>query len=168
MIEADNNLKLLPPSISGIYKVFEHIDMLCIIIHYQPYTVIPSLHTTWLLFYGSWSLMGSKWCHYIMIEAANHLKLRPISILDIIKCLSTLMCCPLAYSISLTQLTLHTTSLWFLGSGVTCGVKMMPLHHNWGWQPPQNATTINIRHIYTKCLSTLICCPSAYSSPLTQ
>ncbi len=28
MVEADSQLKLLPPSILDIYKVFEHIDML--------------------------------------------------------------------------------------------------------------------------------------------
>ncbi len=28
MVEADSHLKLLPPSILDIYKVFEHIDML--------------------------------------------------------------------------------------------------------------------------------------------
>ncbi len=43
MVEADNHLKLLPLSILDIYKVFEHIDMLSIIIHQQPYTVIPTL-----------------------------------------------------------------------------------------------------------------------------
>ncbi len=30
MAEADGHLKLLPPSILDIYKVFEHIDMLSI------------------------------------------------------------------------------------------------------------------------------------------
>ena len=30
MFEADSHLKLLPPSIFDIYKVFEHIDMLSI------------------------------------------------------------------------------------------------------------------------------------------
>jgi len=30
MIEADSHLKLLPPSILDIYKVFEHIDMITI------------------------------------------------------------------------------------------------------------------------------------------
>ena len=43
MVEADSHLKLLPTSILGIYKVFEHIDMLFICIWYQPYTVIPTL-----------------------------------------------------------------------------------------------------------------------------
>jgi hypothetical protein len=30
VVEADSHLKLLPTSISDIYKVFEHIDMLSI------------------------------------------------------------------------------------------------------------------------------------------
>jgi hypothetical protein len=33
---------------------------------------------------------------------------------------------------------------------VICGVKMMPLHHGWGWHPPQTASHIHIRHI--KCV----------------
>ncbi len=43
MVEADSHLKLPPPSILDIYKVFEHIDMLSIGIWKQPYTVIPTL-----------------------------------------------------------------------------------------------------------------------------
>ena len=35
--------------------------------------------------------------------------------------------------------------LW--GSVVTCAVKMMSLCHGWGWQPPQTASPIHIRHI---------------------
>ncbi len=42
MVEADSHLKLLPTSILDMYKVFEHIDMLSIGTHYQPYTVIPT------------------------------------------------------------------------------------------------------------------------------
>ena len=34
-----------------------------------------------------------------------------------------------------------------LGFWVTCGVKMMWLCHGWGWQPPQTASHIHIRHI---------------------
>ncbi len=39
MVEADSHLKLLPTSKLDIYKVFEHIDMLSIVMEYQPYTV---------------------------------------------------------------------------------------------------------------------------------
>ncbi len=34
-----------------------------------------------------------------------------------------------------------------LGFWVTCGVKMMSLCHGWGWQPPQTASHIHIRHV---------------------
>ena len=43
MVEADNQLKLLPTSIFVIYNVFEHIDMLSIGIQEQPYSVIHTL-----------------------------------------------------------------------------------------------------------------------------
>jgi hypothetical protein len=44
MVEAGSHLKLLPPSILDIFKVFEHIDILSIGIQQQPsYTVIPIL-----------------------------------------------------------------------------------------------------------------------------
>jgi hypothetical protein len=43
MVEAESHLKLLPPSILDIYKVFEHIDMLSMGMQCQPYTVIPTL-----------------------------------------------------------------------------------------------------------------------------
>ena len=45
MVEADtdSHLKLLSTSILDIYKAFDHIDMLSIIIHQQPYTVKPIL-----------------------------------------------------------------------------------------------------------------------------
>ncbi len=62
------------------------------------------------------------------------------------KWLSTLICCPQAYSISLTQLYPPYLAL-ILGLWVTCRVKMMSLCHGWGWQPPQTASHIHIRHI---------------------
>ncbi len=42
-------------------------------------------HPAWLRFWGSGSLVESKWFHYVMVEADGHLKLLPISILDIYK-----------------------------------------------------------------------------------
>ena len=128
-----------------IYNVFEHIDMLSIGIHQQPYTVYPpylaqilgfrvtrgvkmmSLHHGWgwqplqidshihlihiqsvwahwyavhqhrvgafhsyppyfrLRFWGSVSLVESKWCRYVMVHTSSHLKLLPTSILHIFK-----------------------------------------------------------------------------------
>ncbi len=41
-------------------------------------------HCTWLRFLGTWSLVELKWCDYVKVDADSHLKLLPISILDII------------------------------------------------------------------------------------
>ncbi len=59
---------------------------------------------------------------------------------------SALICCPLAYGSSLTQLIPpNLAQVW--GFWVTCGVKMMSLRHVWGWQPPQTAFHIHLTHI---------------------
>jgi len=42
-------------------------------------------HTTLLRFWGFGSLVESKWCDHVMVEADSHLKLLPTSILDIYK-----------------------------------------------------------------------------------
>ena len=42
-------------------------------------------HTTWLRFWGTGSLVESKWYHYVMVEADSHLRLLPTSIWDIYK-----------------------------------------------------------------------------------
>ncbi len=34
-------------------------------------------------------------------------------------------------------------------TSLTCGVKMILLCHSWGWQPPQTAFLIHIRHIHS-------------------
>jgi hypothetical protein len=53
--------------------------------------MVAALHSytypTWLRFRGSESLVESKQCHYVMVEADSHLKLLPTSILDIYKVL---------------------------------------------------------------------------------
>ncbi len=63
------------------------------------------------------------------------------------KWLSTLICYPWAYGISLTQLYPHYFMAQNFEFWVTCGVKMMWLCHGWGWQSPQTAFHLHIRHI---------------------
>jgi hypothetical protein len=49
-----------------------------------------------------------------------------------------------------TVAALHSqtrTSCFLGGFWVTCGVKMISLHHGWGWPPPQTASLIHIRHV---------------------
>ncbi len=81
-----------------------------------------------------------------MFEAVSQLKLLPPPYYTNAKCLRTLICCPWEYSISLTQLY-PPYMVKILGFWVTCGVKMMWLCHGWGWQPPQTASHIHIKHI---------------------
>ena len=42
-------------------------------------------HPTWLRYWGSGSLVESKRCDYVMVEADSHLKLFSASILDTYK-----------------------------------------------------------------------------------
>ena len=103
-------------------------------------------HTTWLRFWGTGSLVESKWYHYVMVEADSHLRLLPTSIWDIYKVFSTSICCPLTYGYFLTQLLPHYLAQ-ILGYWVTCRVKTMSLSHGWGWRPPQTICCIHMNYI---------------------
>ncbi len=50
-------------------------------------------HPTWLRFWGSGSLVESKWCDYVMVQADGHLKLLLTSILDIYKVFEHILYC---------------------------------------------------------------------------
>ena len=165
-VEADSHLKLLPTSILHIYKVFEHIaiDMLSICISPAALYRYPSYLAQNM---GFWVTCGSKWCHYVKVNADRHTSnCIPHSNRTYRKCLSTLICCPSAYNSSLTQFYSPYLLAQNMGLWVTYGVKMMSLRQGWGWPPLQTASHIHITH--RKCLSTLICCPSAYNISLTK
>jgi hypothetical protein len=104
MVKAPNPLGVLPTSMLYVYKVFQHLDTLWMGIWLCPYTVT---HPTWLIFCGAVSLVESTWCDYVIVEADRHLKLISISYYTYTKCFSTLICCPVAYSSSLTQYYAH-------------------------------------------------------------
>jgi hypothetical protein len=55
-----------------------------------------STYTTWVRFWGSGSLVESKWCHYITVEADSQLKLLLHPHQTYPKCFITLICCPWA------------------------------------------------------------------------
>ncbi len=105
-------------------------------------------HSNRLRFWGSGSLvvLEFKWCHYVMVEADSYLKRLPPSILDIYKVFEHIDM--LSMSIQKQPYTVIPT---LLGSdfgvlGHVCGFEMMSLHHGWGWQPPQTAFHIHLRH----------------------
>jgi hypothetical protein len=75
IVEADSPLKLLPASILDIYKVFVQS---CWAHWYAVHGHLAAasnrhIHTTWLICWGSGSLVESKWCHYVMVEGDSHL-----------------------------------------------------------------------------------------------
>ncbi len=145
MVEADNHLKLLLKSILDMCKVFEHIDMLSTCIQYQPYTVIATL-----LLGSDFGVHGHLWSwndvimSWLRLTATSNCFPHPYWTYT--KWLSTWICYPWGYSISLTQLYPHYLGQ-ILGCWVTCWVKMMWLCHGWGWQPSQTTFHIHIRHI---------------------
>ncbi len=112
---------------------------------YQPYTVIPTL-----LLGSDFGVLGHLWSQndaflsWLRLTATSNCFPHPYWTYT--KSLSKLIFYPWAYSISLTQLYPHFLGQ-ILGFWVTCGVKMMSLCHGWGWQPPQTASHMHIRHI---------------------
>ncbi len=114
------------PHPSYTYKQCEHIDMLSIGVWQQPYTVNP------ILLGSDCGALGHLWSQNDVITSWLRLAATsncfPHSYQTYKKCLSTLICCPLAYSSSLKQL-FPSYLAQMLGFWVTCGGKMMSLRH---------------------------------------
>ncbi len=138
--------------------------MLSIGIWQQPYRVIPTLLCS------DFGALGHMWSHndvimlWLRITATSNCFPHPCQTHT--KCLSMLTCCPWAYSSSL----MHLYPPYFtqiLGLWVTCGDRNDVIM---SWLR-LTATSNFFSHqyqTYTKCLSTLICCPLAYGSSHTQ
>jgi hypothetical protein len=98
------------------------------------------------IYHGLWQ----KWWHNVMSEAdPSHLKLLPASILDIYKVFDHIDIDMLSIGIwkqpySVILPTLLGSDFGVLGH---LSKQMMSLRHIWGWQPPQTASRIHIRHI---------------------
>jgi len=90
----------------------------------------------------------SKWCHFIMVEADSHLKLLSTSILDICKVFEHIDMLSIGIQ-SLPYKVIPTLIGSGFGTRGPCGVKMLWSCHVWGWQPPQTASHIHIRHIHS-------------------
>jgi hypothetical protein len=160
MVDADSHLKLLPTSILDTYNVIEHIDMLSMGIQHHPYTVIPTL------LWGSGSLVESKWCDYVMVEAGSHLKLLPTSILDMHKVFEhiDILSIGIWYQPYTVLPTLLGADFWVLGHLRSQNNVIM------SWLR-LTATSNCFPHpywTYEMSLSTLICYPCAYNITLTQ
>ncbi len=82
IVEADSQLKLLTTSTIHMQSVWVHEYAV------QGHMAVASncyTHTTWLRCWGSGSLVESKLCHYVMVEADSNIKLLPTSMLDMSK-----------------------------------------------------------------------------------
>ena len=92
------------------------------------------------------SLDGWKWCHNVMVEVDIHLRPLHTSILDMYKVFELLVrCLNGIWFHPFTVTPAKLPQIW--GFSVTCGVKMMPQRHGWGWYLLQTASYIHIRHI---------------------
>jgi hypothetical protein len=106
-------------------------------------------HTTWVRFWGSGSLVESKWCHYVLTATSNCF-MHPHHTYT--KWLSTFICFPWAYGRSLKQLPTLFGVLGHLWSQNDAIMSWLRLTASSNCFPHLNYT-------YKKCLSTLICCP---------
>ena len=144
MAEADINLRPFHTSIFDIYKGFE--PLVCCLkgtwVH--PYTVTPA----------KLAPDFGIWVHLRSGNDAITSCLGLISTSDpfIYPYYAYKKCLSHWYAVSracgCTLIPLHRPGLpqiW--GFRFTCGVKMMSLHHGWGWYPPQTTSYIHIRHI---------------------
>jgi hypothetical protein len=119
MVEADSHLKLLPPSMLDIYKVFEHIAMLSMGVQYQPYTVIVTQLGS---YFGALSHLWSQpdvIMSWLRLTATSSCLPHPY--LTYTKCLSTLLVLSLgiqyqSYPVIVTQLGSDFGALGHLSS----------------------------------------------------
>ncbi len=164
MVEAAILFKLLPVFILDIFKVFEHIDMLSIGIWQQPYSVKPILIGADFGDLGS--LEDAKWCHYIMVEAAILFKLLLASNLDLYKGFEHIG----ILSIGIWQQPHSVISTLLVSDfgDLGCLWRQNDVITSWFRLPSYSNCFLHPYQTYTKCLSTLINCPKAYGSSLTQ
>ncbi len=123
-------------------------------------------HSTLLRFWGSGSHVESKWCDYVMVEANSHLNLLPTSILNMYNMFEQNWYAVHRHMVGALHSYTHPTWLRYWGSGSL--VESNDIIMSW----LRLTATLNcFPHpywTYTKFLSTLICCPLAYSISLTQ
>ncbi len=103
-----------PIPVKHIQRVWAH----CYAIHGHSVSALHSYsHPTWLIFWGSGSLVESTWCDYVMVEANSHLELCPTSILDIYKVFEHIAGAVHGHTVSALHRYTHPTWLRFWGFG---------------------------------------------------
>jgi hypothetical protein len=139
MMSLHNDIDWQPPQTAS----FIHIRLIESTVHGHVAVASNSYtHTTWVIFWGSKSLVQSKWCHHFMVEAD-----KPSN------CFANTYYTYNGFDLHSYAVHGHTAVAsnsyphylaHILGFWVTCGVKMMSLLHEWRWQPPQTASCIHL------------------------
>ncbi len=113
MVEADSHLKQPPPSILDIYKLFEHIAMLSVIMGRS----LTQLYPPYVLLSEDFGILGHLWSQndvitsWLRLTATSNCFFLQYSTYT--KCLNTLICCPLTSLEAALNSYTHTTWLRF-------------------------------------------------------
>ncbi len=145
MFETDIHLWPLHTSTLDIYKVFELLVCCLKGIWVHPYTVTPAKLAPDLGILGPlWTVtmvpLRHDWGWY-PLQTASHILNRHIQSVWAIGMLSQ--------GHMVAPLYRYTGQVGPRFGDFTCGVKMMPQRHGWGWYPPHIASSIHSRNIYS-------------------
>ena len=162
MVEATNPHRLFPTSMSYVYTVFQHHDMLWMGICVYPYTVTsrPGVEFRKIELSPSPSDVVMSW-----LRLQTRLECIPHPCHMYTKCFSTLICRGWAYGCTLTLLRLCRAGVDFR----KIELSPSPSDVVMSWLRLQTCLECipHPCHMSTKCLSTLICCGWAYGCALT-
>ncbi len=104
MVQATNSFRRHPTSISYVYKMFQHLDMLWMdIIWVHPYTVILVQVGMNILKVCVWVRLNVVVVSWLRLQTASEGITHPYHMYT--KCFSTLICCGLKYGYTLTLLS---------------------------------------------------------------
>ncbi len=147
MVEATNSFRRHPTSISYVYKVFEHLDMLWMdILH--PYTVIMVQVGVNFWKVGVWVRSNIVVVSRLRLQTASEGIPHPYHMYT--KCFSTLICCGWTYRCTLTLLYLCRLG-WMFGKLGCEWERMVLWFHGWGYKQLQTAS-----HIHIICIQSVL------------
>ncbi len=148
MVEATNSFRRHPTSISYVYRVVYHLDMLWMDIWVDPYTVI--LVWVGLIFWKVvvWVRPNVVVVSWLRLQTASEGIPHPYHMYT--KLFSTLICCRWTYGCTLTLLYQCRWG-WIIGK-LGCGWEQMVLWcHGWGYKQLQTAS-----HIHIICIQSVL------------
>ena len=163
MVEAPKSLGVHHTSMSFVYKVFDHLDMLWMGIWVYPYTVTPVEVGGIFWKIGVWLSPSDVVRSCLRLQNRLECIQHPYHMYT--KCFITLICCGWAYGSTLTLLRLRRSGVEFGKIGVGRGLSDVVM--SWLRLQTHLESIPHPFHMYTKCFITLICCGWAYVCALT-